>query len=109
MVVPVADSESDADFTEEDESEDDTFTVKNKKVVKQKTEKKAPPPVKDKKEKKPTKSSKAKSLGTFFPVLLVLLVWTNKENDINSPGSLSIHSVVFNTGSKDTKQKKQFL
>ncbi|ROL52627.1 RAD51-associated protein 1 [Anabarilius grahami] len=56
------DSESDADFTEEEESEDETFTMK-KKVVKQKTEKKAPPPVKDKrekKEKKPTNASKAK-------------------------------------------------
>ncbi|XP_056089471.1 RAD51-associated protein 1 isoform X2 [Rhinichthys klamathensis goyatoka] len=58
------DSESDADFTEEDESEDETFTVKKIKVVKLKTEKKAPPPVKDKKEKKdkkPTKASKAKT------------------------------------------------
>ncbi|KAK7129812.1 hypothetical protein R3I93_019451 [Phoxinus phoxinus] len=58
------DSESDADFTEEEESEDETFTVKKIKVVKPKTEKKAPPPVKDKKEKKdkkPTKASKAKT------------------------------------------------
>uniref|UniRef100_A0A9J7YUY6 RAD51 associated protein 1 n=1 Tax=Cyprinus carpio carpio TaxID=630221 RepID=A0A9J7YUY6_CYPCA len=59
------DSESDADFTEEDESEDETFTVKKKKkVVKQKTEKKAPPAAKnktEKKDKKPTKASKAKS------------------------------------------------
>ncbi|XP_043093503.1 RAD51-associated protein 1 [Puntigrus tetrazona] len=56
------DSESDADFTEEDESEDETFTTK-KKVVKQKTEKKKPPAAKnkaEKKDKKPTKSSKAK-------------------------------------------------
>ncbi|XP_016370306.1 RAD51-associated protein 1-like [Sinocyclocheilus rhinocerous] len=55
------DSESDADFTEEDESEDETFTVKKKKkVVKQK----APPAAKnktEKKDKKPTKASKAKS------------------------------------------------
>ncbi|XP_067283671.1 RAD51-associated protein 1 isoform X2 [Pseudorasbora parva] len=60
----IPDSESDADFTEEDESEDETFTVKKKNVVKLKTEKKPPPPVKDKKEKKekkPTKASKAKS------------------------------------------------
>ncbi|XP_051748105.1 RAD51-associated protein 1 isoform X1 [Ctenopharyngodon idella] len=56
------DSDSDADFTEEEESEDETFMMKKKKVVKQKTEKKALPPVKDnkeKKEKKPTKPSKA--------------------------------------------------
>lgn len=67
-LVPVADSESDADFTEEDESEDETFTVKNKKkVVKQKTEKKAAPAAKnktEKKDKKPTKASKGS--GTFF-------------------------------------------
>ncbi|CAM4563159.1 hypothetical protein PO909_028748 [Leuciscus waleckii] len=58
------DSESDADFTEEDESEDETFTAKKIKVVKLKTEKKASPPVKEKKEKKdkkPTKASKAKT------------------------------------------------
>ncbi|XP_073694664.1 RAD51-associated protein 1 [Garra rufa] len=59
------DSESDADFTAEDESEDEAFTVKKKKkVVKQKTEKKAPPAAKNKSEKKdknPTKGSKAKS------------------------------------------------
>ncbi|KAF4114855.1 RAD51-associated protein 1 [Onychostoma macrolepis] len=58
------DSESDADFTEEDESEDETFTmIKKKKVVKQKTEKKAPPAAKnkmEKKDKKPMKASKAK-------------------------------------------------
>ncbi|XP_059360814.1 RAD51-associated protein 1 [Carassius carassius] len=59
------DSESDADFTEEDESEDETYTVKKKKAaLKQKTEKKAPPAAKnksEKKDKKPTKASKAKS------------------------------------------------
>ncbi|NP_001037803.2 RAD51-associated protein 1 [Danio rerio] len=58
------DSESDADFTEEEENdEDETFTVKKKKdkVVKQKTGKKATPAVKEKKEKKPTKAVKAKS------------------------------------------------
>ncbi|XP_077090937.1 RAD51-associated protein 1 [Siphateles boraxobius] len=57
------DSESDADFTEEDESEDETFTVKKIKVVKLKTEKKASPSVKvkEKKDKKPTKASKAKT------------------------------------------------
>ncbi|KAK2893033.1 hypothetical protein Q8A67_013021 [Cirrhinus molitorella] len=61
------DSESDADFTEEDESEDEAFTVKKKKkVVKKKTEKKAPSVTKNKmerKDKKPTKPSKAKSIA----------------------------------------------
>ncbi|XP_039523727.1 RAD51-associated protein 1 isoform X2 [Pimephales promelas] len=64
------DSESDADFTEEDESEDETFTVKKIKVVKLKTEKKAPPPVKDKKEKKdkkPTKAPNASKAKTSAP------------------------------------------
>ncbi|RXN37477.1 RAD51-associated 1-like protein [Labeo rohita] len=59
------DSESDADFSEEDESEDEAFTVKKKKkVVQQKREKKAPPAAKNKTEKKdkqPIKASKAKS------------------------------------------------
>lgn len=69
-VVSVADSESDADFSEEDESEDEAFTVKKKKkVVQQKREKKAPPAAKNKTEKKdkqPIKASKAKSSGTCF-------------------------------------------
>uniref|UniRef100_A0A672P1Y3 RAD51-associated protein 1-like n=1 Tax=Sinocyclocheilus grahami TaxID=75366 RepID=A0A672P1Y3_SINGR len=60
------DSESDADFTEEDESEDKTFTVKKKKkVVKQK----APPAAKNKTEKKDKKPIKAKSSGSFFQFL----------------------------------------
>ncbi|XP_051974129.1 RAD51-associated protein 1 [Xyrauchen texanus] len=64
------DSESDADFTENEESEDETFTVKKKKekTVKQKTEKKIPQAAKDKKEtkeKRPVKASKAKSTASI--------------------------------------------
>ncbi|XP_057180855.1 RAD51-associated protein 1 isoform X2 [Triplophysa rosa] len=59
-------SDSDANFTEEDESEDETFTVtkKNVKMVGQKTEKKTPQTAKQKKEKKeklPAKASKVKN------------------------------------------------
>lgn len=70
-VVPVVDSESDANCTEEDESEDETFTVtkkKNVKTVGQKAEKRTPQTAKQKKEKKektPAKASKVKNSGSF--------------------------------------------
>ncbi|TRZ01280.1 hypothetical protein DNTS_001490 [Danionella cerebrum] len=53
-------SESDADFSAAEGSEDETFSVK-KKPVKQNTRKKTTPPPKEKKEKKPAKALKAKS------------------------------------------------
>lgn len=69
-VVHVVDSESDGNFTEEDESEDETFSVikKNVKTSGQKTEKKTPQTAKHKKEKKekmPANASKVKNSGTF--------------------------------------------
>lgn len=92
-LVPVADSESDADFTEEDESEDETFTMKKKKtVVKQKTEKKAPPAAKNKTEKKDKKPAKAKGSGTFFSVFIFYSLAKDHINYINMSLSLTAPS-----------------